>query len=100
MHDGGQALIDHGARIAGAENAFEEQNWLGNPRFTQGDSIFTFEHGKAIGSFAQGLDCPPLAVAVGIGLDHRPRFGVRRQPLGQPVIAQECATRYACADRS
>jgi len=76
-------------RVARAEDPLEEQDRLADASQTQVNGVFAFENGKAVRFRAQRVDGPPLAVAVGIGLDHRPRPGVRGQPLGQPVVVQE-----------
>ena len=89
MDDGGQAVFRHGPRVARAEDPLEEQDRLADAGQTQFHGVVAFENGKAVRLPAQRLDRPPLAVAVGIGLDHRPRPGPRSQRPGQAIVVQE-----------
>ena len=100
VNNRGQAKFRDGPRVTRTENALEQQDRLGDAGFAQGDGVFAFEHGKAVGLRAQRFDRPPLPVAIGIGLDHRPCPGVRGQPFGQPVVMQQRAAGNARADRT
>jgi hypothetical protein len=77
VDDRRQAMFDDGTRVARAENPFQQQDGLGDAGFAQGDGVFAFEHGEAVGYVAQRIDSPPLAVAIGIRLDDGPGAGMR-----------------------
>ena len=88
------------ARVARAENPFQQQDGLGDASFAQGDGVFAFEHGEAIGFAAQRLDSPPLAVAIGIRLDDGPGAECGALLLGQAVIVANGQRRDAGPDRA
>ena len=64
-------------QVTGVKNAFEQQNRATPAQGTDTLGFVEVQQGKAVGA-AQGLKHPLDAVAVGVGLDHRPGFGIRR----------------------
>ncbi len=79
-----QPVFGAGRQVSRFKEAFEQQDRLPKPCFTQGDRRIHLEQRKTVGYFIQRSGHAQETVPVGIRLDHRP--GLRRIPAARGVL--------------
>jgi hypothetical protein len=87
---GHQAQGDFG-QIGRLEEAFEKSDRLGKTGSARGAGFGQIEQREAVGDFAEGLERPVEAVAVGIGLDHGEGLGVAGPVFGEKIVVTQAS---------
>ncbi len=89
MDHAGQVVGQHYVEVGGLEAALQQQHRLADARLPQAHRLVQVQQGEAVGQVAPGPRRPHEAVAVGIGLHHRPAARLAGQAFGQQVVVAQ-----------